>query len=48
MANNSLMESETMHEKPTDALVRIGKIIGPNGIIPVSRSSFYQGIRDGI
>ena len=48
MANNSPMESETMHEKPTDALVRIGKIIGPNGIIPVSRSSFYQGIRDGI
>jgi prophage regulatory protein len=42
------METEDMHEKPTDALVRIGKIVGPNGIIPVSRSSFYQGIRDGI
>jgi prophage regulatory protein len=37
-----------MHEKPTDALVRIGKIVGPNGLIPVSRSAFYQGIRDGI
>ena len=37
-----------MHEKSTDALVRIGKIIGPNGLIPVSRSSWYQGIRDGI
>jgi prophage regulatory protein len=37
-----------MHEKPADALVRIGKIVGPNGLIPVSRSSFYQGIRDGI
>ncbi len=37
-----------MHGKPTDALVRIGKIVGPNGLIPVSRSSFYQGIRDGI
>ncbi len=37
-----------MQEKPTDALVRIGKIVGPNGLIPVSRSSFYQGIRDGI
>jgi prophage regulatory protein len=42
------METEEMHEKPTDALVRIGKIVGPNGLIPVSRSSFYQGIRDGI
>jgi prophage regulatory protein len=37
-----------MQEKPNDALVRIEKIIGPNGIIPISRSSFYQGIRDGI
>jgi predicted DNA-binding transcriptional regulator AlpA len=33
-----------MHEKPTDALVRFGNIVGPNGI----RSSFYQGIHDGI
>jgi prophage regulatory protein len=31
-----------------DQLVRIAKIIGPNGIIPVCRSTFYQGIRDGI
>lgn len=36
-----------MHEKPTDTLVRIGTIVGPNGLIPISRSSFYQGIRDG-
>jgi predicted DNA-binding transcriptional regulator AlpA len=42
------MESKDMHEKPNDALVRIGRIVGPNGLIPVSRSSFYQGIRDGI
>jgi predicted DNA-binding transcriptional regulator AlpA len=42
------METEYMQEKPTDALVRIGKIVGPNGLIPISRSSFYQGIRDGI
>ena len=33
--------------KPTDTLVRIKRIIGPNGIIPVSRSSFYQGVRNG-
>lgn len=31
-----------------DALVRIEKIIGPNGLIPVSRSSFYEGIKLGI
>jgi prophage regulatory protein len=37
-----------MDQTPTDTLVRIEKIIGPNGLIPVSRSSFYQGIRDGI
>jgi prophage regulatory protein len=37
-----------MHEDQTDAFVRIGKIVGPNGLIPVSRTSFYQGIRDGI
>jgi prophage regulatory protein len=42
------METVDMHEKSTDALVRIEKIVGPNGLIPVSRSSFYQGIRDGI
>lgn len=37
-----------MQEDPTDSLVRIGKIIGPNGLIPISRSAFYQGVRDGI
>jgi prophage regulatory protein len=42
------MEIENMHEKPSDALVRIQKIVGPNGLIPISRSSFYAGIRDGI
>ena len=45
---NYAVEIKNMHEKPSDSLVRIGKIVGPNGLIPVSRSSFYQGIRDGI
>jgi prophage regulatory protein len=31
-----------------DKLVRIEEIIGPNGLIPVSRSSFYAGIKLGI
>jgi prophage regulatory protein len=37
-----------MQNEPSDALVRISQIIGPRGLIPVSRSAFYQGIRDGI
>lgn len=31
-----------------DRLVRLPAIIGPKGWIPVCRSSFYQGIRDGL
>jgi prophage regulatory protein len=42
------MEPESMHSNTDDALVRIEKIIGPNGIIPVSRTSWYEGIRIGI
>jgi prophage regulatory protein len=42
------METVNMQGQPTDALVRIEKIVGPNGLIPISRSAFYQGIKDGI
>ena len=37
-----------MLQKPTDMLVRIDKIVGPEGLIPISRSAFYQGIKEGI
>lgn len=37
-----------MQEKSSDVLVRLNKIIGPNGLIPISRSSFYEGVRIGI
>ena len=37
-----------MQEKPNDRFVRLREIIGPGGLIPISRTSFYQGIRDGI
>ena len=37
-----------MQKHPPDALVRIEKIVGPNGLIPISRSAFYQGIKEGI
>jgi predicted DNA-binding transcriptional regulator AlpA len=42
------METESMQGNPTDALVRIEKIVGPNGLIPISRSAFYAGIKEGI
>jgi prophage regulatory protein len=45
---NSAEEINQMQNKPPDALVRISQIIGPRGLIPVSRSAFYQGVRDGI
>jgi prophage regulatory protein len=44
---NYAVELKNMHEKPIDALVRIKRIIGPNGILPVSRSAWYQGIKEG-
>lgn len=34
------------NEKPT-RLYRLRDIIGPCGLIPVSRSTFYRGIEDG-
>jgi len=37
-----------MYDNQVDALVRIEKIVGPNGILPISRSAFYQGIKEGI
>lgn len=37
-----------MLENPNDVLVRIEKIVGPDGYIPISRAAFYQGIKDGI
>ena len=42
------MEIEIMQEYSPDSLVRIEKIVGPNGLIPVSRSAFYEGIKAGI
>lgn len=37
-----------MSDAESDRLIRLREIIGPAGLIPVSRSSFYQGVRDGI
>jgi prophage regulatory protein len=32
---------------PQTGFVRLSSIIGPNGPIPVSKSSWWQGIKDG-
>lgn len=32
---------------PETGFVRLQSIIGPNGPIPVSKSAWWQGIRDG-
>lgn len=37
-----------MTEKfPTTGLVRLSQILAPHGPIPVSRSSWWAGVRDG-
>jgi len=32
---------------PRTGFVRLSQILGPNGPIPVSRSTWYKGIEDG-
>ena len=32
---------------PPEGFVRLKDIIGPTGLIPMCRSSFYAGIKDG-
>jgi predicted DNA-binding transcriptional regulator AlpA len=32
---------------PAEGFVRLRDIIGPTGLIPVSRSSWYAGVKDG-
>ena len=32
---------------PTTGLVRLKEVLAPEGPIPVSRSTWYQGIKDG-
>jgi prophage regulatory protein len=38
-----------LYEKslPQTGFVRLSSIIGPNGPIPVSKSTWWQGIKDG-
>lgn len=33
---------------PSEGFVRLRQIIGPDGCLPVSRSSFYAGIKAGL
>lgn len=32
---------------PRTGLVRLSQILGPNGPIPVSKSTWWQGVKDG-
>lgn len=41
------MEHTTNQHHNTDKLLRLKQIIGPNGILPFSRSTFYNRINAG-
>ena len=30
-----------------DPLLRLPQVVGPKGLLPISRSAFYAGIKDG-
>ena len=32
---------------PSEGYVRIGKIVAPDGVIPVSRATWWEGIKSG-
>lgn len=32
---------------PNDGFARLSQILGPNGPIPVSKSTWWQGVKDG-
>ena len=41
------MTENTFPGLPTEGFVRLKGVIAPNGPIPVSRSTWWQGVRDG-
>lgn len=41
------MTENTIPGLPTEGFVRLKRVIAPNGPIPVSRSTWWQGVRDG-
>lgn len=42
-----MTKTEDVKVLPEAGFVRLRTIVGPNGIIPVSRSSWYAGIKEG-
>jgi prophage regulatory protein len=38
---------DTTTTLPATGFLRLRAIIGPNGLIPISKSTWWQGIRDG-
>jgi len=41
------MTETTSQGLPTEGFVRLKRVIAPSGPIPVSRSTWWQGVRDG-
>ena len=41
------MTENTFPGLPTEGFVRLKGVIAPNGPIPVSRSTWWQGVKDG-
>ncbi|MCC0056777.1 MAG: AlpA family phage regulatory protein [Rhodobiaceae bacterium] len=37
----------TNHQFPETGLVRLQSIIGPHGVLPISRTTWYAGIKTG-
>jgi len=44
----TMRESHLSTKHPRDGFLRLHDIIGPGGLIPVSKSTWYKGIKDGI
>ena len=43
----SLVNFGDMRMHNDDPLLRLPQVIGPDGLLPISRSAFYAGIRTG-
>lgn len=41
------MPNELRNRLPAEGFVRLAQIIGPDGPIPVSKTTWWRGVRDG-
>ena len=40
-------QHDTHSDFPSDGFVRLSRILAPSGPIPVSKSTWWQGVKDG-